>query len=110
MELSEFISKTIQNIDSALQDTEYVLGVSPERIQTNSEGGVIEFDILVNVTDTDTNQGGGKIQVLSIFTGGLDKEIIKEISHSSRIKFIIKRANSKPVVQTFHKVQPQTYR
>ncbi len=94
MELQEFIAQTIQNIEKGIEGTDFVIGNQRDLGQKDSGGGIIDFDVCMVVTDADVTTGGGKLQVFSIFKGELEKEIGKEIRHSSRIKFQIKRART----------------
>lgn len=99
MELHEFISQTIDHIEKGLTETGYVLGNGIDRPQNTSEDGIVDFDILVSVTDSDTTSSGGKITVLSVFNGGLEKEVNVAISQSHHIKFQVKKATD-PIRQT----------
>ncbi len=96
MELGEFVSKTIENIDTALSKSNYVLSTSNSSGQSTSSGGVIDFEILVTVSDSDSKQGGGKIKVFSMIAVGAEKETISAATQSSKIKFQIKRSHPVP--------------
>ncbi|TXC85526.1 hypothetical protein [Paraburkholderia azotifigens] len=99
MELSEFITETLVQIQTGVRDEiakQNALGVSgainpvfgdevhAEHLQK------VEFDVAVTVTVTDKSNGGGKagIKVFSIELGGeLSKSA--EQSTASRVKFAI---------------------
>lgn len=88
MELKEFISETLKQINDGLRD-------GSEYIQEKGGDGAhnrpfnVAFDVALTTNNEETLAKGGKITVASIFQAGAEKEKTAATTNYSRIQFTV---------------------
>ncbi|ESU28746.1 hypothetical protein FLJC2902T_13400 [Flavobacterium limnosediminis JC2902] len=88
MELKEFIKQTITQItDGVREGHEYIVSNdygSGVRDVTCTE---VNFDIAITTNEEEKTGMGGKLNVVSFFNTGIDKEDISKSTNYNRIQF-----------------------
>lgn len=89
MELQEFITQSLKQINDGLIDgSKYISGYGGEGVH-NSAYFTVNFDVAITSTSEESTGMGGKITVASIFQAGAKTETGKELNNSSRIQFAV---------------------
>ena len=90
MELKEFIKQTIIEITEGMTEGhKYLENNLPGSTVADGKYTEIKFDVAVVSDETEKTGAGAKINVFSIFKGGLDVELSQKNTNQSRIQFSI---------------------
>jgi hypothetical protein len=88
MELKEFIKQTIIQItDGVREGHDYVVSNDLGYGIRDSQDKEVSFDIAVTTNEEEKTGVGGKLNVVSFFNVGMDKEDISKSTNYNRIQF-----------------------
>lgn len=87
MELKEFITKTIKDINDGIQDGEEYMKSTNDLSEIYKGYTKVNFDIAVSASDSKSSNVGGGIKVASIFSVGGEQGGNEETKNISRIQF-----------------------
>ncbi|HEY1039693.1 MAG TPA: hypothetical protein VGF30_09830 [Bacteroidia bacterium] len=88
MDLKDFVSQTLKQINDGLQE-------GHQHVKTSGGEGVhngyfnVAFDVALTTNNEESSDVGGKITVASIFQAGGKKEKTTESTNYSRIQFSV---------------------
>jgi hypothetical protein len=88
MELKDFVSETINQIaDGVKASNEYLKKINEHHRIEENEKVVINFDVVVTVSETNTNTIGGKLNVTSFFSAGAGNTNDNKSFSNNRVSF-----------------------
>ncbi len=92
MELKQFVKTVLTDVCEAVHEAKIesleIAAIAPGAVKGKvvDKGQLVSFEVLVNVTNSVSGDGRGKIEVIGL-SGGVEGSISKATENSSRIQF-----------------------